>query len=128
MKSILNSVAFFLTYVYHMCIIAGHYSSYTRPDQYILCMFSCAGCRVDRPESLPLGQKPAEGCKCEHTSFTVFHRRDAAATIYFSATAMRHLFEGGAYSRGGGALIRWRRLFEGGTYSRVALIRGGEVR
>ena len=31
--------------------------------------------------------------------YTVFSRKDAAATIYFSATAMQRLFEGGAYSR-----------------------------
>ena len=31
--------------------------------------------------------------------YTVFPRKDAAATIYFSATAMQRLFEGGAYSR-----------------------------
>ena len=31
--------------------------------------------------------------------YTVFPRNDAVATIYFSATAMWHLFEGGAYSR-----------------------------
>ena len=48
----------------------------------------------------------------------MFPRKDATATIYFSATAMRHLFEGSAYSRA--ALIRGQRLFEGGAYSRAA--------
>ena len=39
---------------------------------------------------------------------TVFPRKDATATIYFSTTAMRRLFEGGVYSRA--ALIRGRYL------------------
>ena len=39
---------------------------------------------------------------------SVFPRKDAAATIYFSATAMLRLSEGGAYSRA--ALIRGRHL------------------
>ena len=61
---------------------------------------------------------------------------DVAATIYFSSTAMRRLFEGGYCSkcrrRGyylfqlyrNAATIRGRRLFEGGYYSRAATIRG----
>ena len=31
--------------------------------------------------------------------YTVFPRKDVMSTIYFSANAMRRLFEGGAYSR-----------------------------
>ena len=40
---------------------------------------------------------------------------DVAATIYFSSTAMRRLFEGGDYSK---YRRRMRRLFEGGDYSK----------
>ena len=50
---------------------------------------------------------------------------DVAATVYFSSTAMRRLFEGGYYSkyRHNGYYIYFsatamRRLFEGGYYSR----------
>ena len=84
---------------------------------------------------------------------TVFPRKDAAATIYFSSTTMRRLFEGGYYSkyrrRGyylfqlyhNAATIRWRLLFEVqmsrllfisalpqcGDYSRAATIRSTDV-
>ena len=34
-----------------------------------------------------------------HLIHTVFPRKDAAATIYFSSTAMRRLFKGGYYSK-----------------------------
>ena len=84
---------------------------------------------------------------------TVFPRKDIAATIYFSSTAMRQLFEGGYYSkyrRGGyylfqlyhnAATIRGWLLFEVqtsrllfisalpqcGDYSRAATIRNADV-
>ena len=85
--------------------------------------------------------------------YTVFPRKDVAATIYFSSTAMRRLFEGGYYSkyrrRGyylfqryrNAATIQGRLLFEVqtsrllfisalpqcGDYSRVATIRSTDV-
>ena len=85
--------------------------------------------------------------------YTVFPRKDAAATIYFSSTATRRLFEDGYYSkyrrRGyylfqlyrNAATIRGRLLFEVqtlrllfisalpqcGDYSRVATIRSTDV-
>ena len=83
----------------------------------------------------------------------LFEKKDVAATIYFSATAMRRLFEGGYYSkyrrRGyylfqlyrNAATIRGRLLFEVqtsrllfisalpqcGDYSRAAIIRSTDV-
>ena len=60
--------------------------------------------------------------------YTVFPRKDAAATIYFSSTAMRRLFEGGYYSkyrrRGD---YRISELPQCGDYSRVATIRSTDV-
>ena len=58
---------------------------------------------------------------------------DVAATIYFSSTAMRRLFEDGYYSkyrRRGYYLFNataMRRLFEGGYYSRAATILSTDV-
>ena len=90
---------------------------------------------------------------CIYIIYTVFPRKDAAATIYFSSTAMRRLFEGSYYSkyrrRGyylfqryrNAATIRGRLLFEVqtsrllfisalpqcGDYSRTATIRSTDV-
>ena len=36
---------------------------------------------------------------CRDSTCTVFPRKDAAATIYFSTTAVQCLLKGGAYSR-----------------------------
>ena len=50
---------------------------------------------------------------------TVFPRKDAAATIYFSSTTMRRLFEGGCYSK-----YRRRGYYLFQLYHNAATIRG----
>ena len=112
----------------------GYYSKYRRHGYYLFqCYRNAATIRgwllfeVQTSRLLFISALPQCG---DYSRAATIRSTDIAATIYFSSTAMRRLFEGGYYSkyrrRGyylfqlycNAATIRGRLLFEGGYYSK----------
>ena len=136
---------------------SGYYSKYRRRGYYLFQLYRNAATirerllfEVQKPRLLFISALPQCG---DYSRVATIRSTDAAATIYFSSTAMRRLFEGGYYSkyrrRGyylfqlhrNAAIIRERLLFEVqtsrllfisappqcGDYSRAATIRSTDV-
>ena len=106
----------------------GYYSKYRRllfisAQQYYLFQLyrNAATIRFEVQTSrlLFISALPQRG---DYSRAATIRSTDVAATIYFSSTAMRRLFEGGYYSRVAKYRRRgyysMRRLFEGGYYSK----------
>ena len=112
----------------------GYYSKYRRRGYYLFQLYRNAATirgrllfEVQTPRLLFISALPQCG-DCSRAA--TIRSTDVVATIYFNATAMRRLFEGGYYSSA--ATIRstdvaatiyfsstaMRRLFEGGYYSK----------
>ena len=135
----------------------GYYSKYRRHSYYLFQLYRNAATirgrllfEVQTPQLLFISALPQ--CS-DYSRAATIRSTDAAATIYFSSTAMRRLFEGGYYSkyrrRGyylfqryrNAATIRGRLIFEVqtswllfisalpqcGDYSRAATIRSTDV-
>ena len=126
----------------------GYYSKCRRRGYYLFQLYRNAA--TIRGRLLFISALPQCG---DYSRAATIRSADVAATIYFSSTAMRRLFEGGYYSkcrrRGyylfqlyrNAATIRWRLLFEVQTsrllfisalpqcddYSRAATIRSADV-
>ena len=109
----------------------GYYSKYRRRGYYLFQLYRNAATirgrllfEVQTSRLLFISALPQCG---DYSRAATIRSTDTAATIYFSSTAMRRLFEGGYYSkyrcRDTAATIYFsstamRRLFEGGYYSK----------
>ena len=112
----------------------GYYSKYRRRGYYLFQLYRNAATirgrllfEVQTSRLLFISALPQCG---DYSRAATIRSTDAAATIYFSSTAMLRLFEGGDYSMAATirsidvaatiyfSSIAMRRLFEGGYYSK----------
>ena len=101
----------------------GYYSKYRRHGYYLFQLYRNATTirgrllfEVQTPRLLFISALPQCG---DYSRAATIRSTDAAATIYFSSTAMRRLFEGGYYSK-----YRRRGYYLFRLYRNVATIRG----
>ena len=111
----------------------GYYSKYRRRGYYLFQLYHNAATirgrllfKVQTSRLLFISALPQCG---DYSRAATIRSTDVAATIYFSPTAMRRLFEGGYYSkyRRRSYYLRISALPQCGDYSRLATIRSADV-